>query len=134
MVGNDNIKLCNDEEAEIMPDYFPFIALSIPVVRLILLAVILPKNARLLRETRGGLWSNIFLGVVIFGIAAVVFTTPLPLEKYFIAITLPSVCFIIGLQGFLEWFFAKQSKEYIVTIILGVYTIAALLITSFIIG
>lgn len=85
-----------------MPDFFPFIALSIAVLRLILLAVIVPKNERLLKETKGGLWANIFLGVVILGAASIAFTIQLPLEEYFLAITLPSVCFIIGLQGFLE--------------------------------
>ncbi|WP_022794836.1 DUF4181 domain-containing protein [Marinococcus halotolerans] len=114
-----------------MPEYFSIAVLTIILLRFPLEKWIVPKGAVTIKETRGHYWS---FGILI--VALVLITVPAFIaETYsqgYIPLFMLSVLTLFGAaKAWLEWHFAREAKEYIVTGITLSYLTVSLLILEF---
>ncbi|WP_147804235.1 hypothetical protein [Alkalicoccus halolimnae] len=100
---------------------FTYLGISALVLHIVLTKVIVKKDARKLKETKGRYYSAAAMVVMAAVFFSLIFYIDLPLfEDYFIiALPILSIAFVIQIS--LEWYFVRDSKEHIVTSIMWGY-------------
>lgn len=98
-----------------MPEYFS-IAGIVGILLIFPLEIwIVPKGAVTLKDTKGKYWSNGILVTAIVMIIALSFTTEVYSHNYFPLFVISSLVLVGATKAWLEWHFAREAKEYVVT-------------------
>ncbi|MDZ5782000.1 DUF4181 domain-containing protein [Marinococcus luteus] len=110
-----------------MPEFFS-VAGIVGILLIFLLELwIVPKGAVTLKKTKGKYWSNGILGAVIVMVIVLPFTTEVYSQNYFPLFVISSLVLVGAAKAWLEWYFAREAKEYIVTSITILYFIVSYL-------
>ncbi|MDX6152750.1 DUF4181 domain-containing protein [Marinococcus sp. PL1-022] len=110
-----------------MPEYFSIAVLTSILLRFPLEMWIVPKGAVTIKETRGQYWSFGILIVALVLITVPAFTAETYSQGY-IPLFMLSVLTLFGsAQAWLEWHFAREAKEYIVSTIIALFFIISYL-------
>ncbi|GEK58268.1 DUF4181 domain-containing protein [Marinococcus halophilus] len=108
-----------------MPEYFSIAVLASILLRFPLEIWIVPKGAVTIKETRGQYWSFGILIVALVLIMIPTFTVDTYSQGY-IPLFMLSVLMLFGAaQAWLEWYFAYEAKEYIVSTIITLFFIVS---------
>lgn len=96
-------------------------------MRFLLEIWIVPKEAVSIRQPKGKYWSYGMLAAAIVMIAVLTFTMDMYEHAYFSLLLISFLTLFGAAEAWLEWHFAREAKEYVVTGITILYFIVSYL-------
>ncbi|SFL98784.1 protein of unknown function [Gracilibacillus orientalis] len=110
----------------------PFLALVVSIAYIIVSKLIVGKNKKKISETAGEniqIWGLLIIGII--GICSVFFFLDIFNNNVMKWFWLFFLILTLGFQSFLEWKFLKDSKEYVVSLIVLMLGLIYILIFIF---
>ena len=114
-----------------MPEFIPIAGVLGLLMRFLLEIWIVPKGAVSIKQTKGQYWSYGLLTAAIVMIAVITFTMDMYAQGYFSLFLISFMAVFGAAEAWLEWHFAREAREYIVTGITFSYLTVSLLILEF---